>query len=77
MALDVIKQKIEEIVAKLKGDKNLLANFKSNPTATVKSLVGIDLPDDKIKGIVDGVKAKIDIDDAKNAIGGLFSKFKK
>ncbi len=77
MALDMIKDKIEEIVAKLKGDKNLLASFKAEPVKTVESLIGIDLPDDKVKTIVDGVKAKMDIDNAKDAIGGLFAKFKK
>ena len=77
MALDMIKDKIEEIVAKLKGDKNLLASFKSDPIKTVESLIGVDLPDDKVKTIVDGVKAKMDIDNAKDAIGGLFAKFKK
>lgn len=77
MALDMIKDKIEELVAKIKGDKNLLASFKADPIKTVESLIGIDLPDEKIKSIVDGVKAKIDLDDAKDAIGGLFAKFKK
>lgn len=77
MALDMIKDKIEEIVAKIKGDKNLLANFKSDPAGTVESLIGVDLPDGALGKIVDGVKAKIDLDDAKSAIGGLFSKFKK
>ena len=77
MALDAIKDKIEEIVAKIKGDKNLLSSFKSDPIKTVESLIGIDLPDDKVRSIVDGVKAKMDLDDAKDALGGFFKKFKK
>lgn len=89
-----IKEKINEIVAKLKGDKNLLESFKTDPVKTVEKLLGIDLPDDKINKIVEGIKAKIDLetvkdkldadkdgkvdlDDAKKAIGGLFDKFKK
>lgn len=60
-----IKAKIEEIVKKITSDKNLLSEFKSNPVKVVEKLIGIDLPDDKIKSIVDGVKAKISVDDAK------------
>lgn len=60
-----IKVKIEEIVKKITSDKNLLSEFKSNPVKVVEKLIGIDLPDDKINSIVDGVKAKISVDDAK------------
>lgn len=60
-----IKAKIEEIVKKITSDKNLLSEFKSNPVKVVEKLIGIDLPDDKINSIVDGVKAKISVDDVK------------
>ena len=72
-----IKAKIEEIVKKIKSDKNLLAKFKDEPIKTVENLIGIDLPDDMIEKIVEGVKAKISIDDVKGALGklkGLFGK---
>ncbi len=72
-----IKAKIEELTDKIKNDKDLLAKFQSDPIAAVESLLGVDLPDDQIKGIVDGIKAKIQIDnigDALGAIGGLFGK---
>ena len=54
-----IKEKIEEIVDKVKNDEEFEKNFKENPVKAVESVVGVDLPDDKIKPIVDGVKAKI------------------
>lgn len=63
-----IKAKIEEIVKKLTSDKALLTRFKSNPIKVVEELIGIDLPDDKVKAIVDGVKAKISLDDAKKLL---------
>lgn len=72
-----IKAKIEELTDKIKNDKDLLAKFQSDPIAAVESLLGVDLPDDQIKGIVDGIKAKIQIDnigDTLGAIGGLFGK---
>lgn len=72
-----IKAKIEEIVQKIKTDKNLLSKFRSDPIKTVEGLLGVDLPDDIIEKIVEGVKAKITVDDVKGALGklkGLFGK---
>jgi uncharacterized protein YpuA (DUF1002 family) len=68
-----IKAKIEEIVEKIKTDKTLAAKFKEDPVKAVESVIGIDLPDDKIKQVVDGIKAKMAADDA----GGLLGKVKK
>lgn len=72
-----IKQKIEEIVKKIKNDKNFEKDFKNNPVKAVESILGVDLPDDKIMQIVDGIKAKISVDDVKDKIGDMFGKFKK
>ena len=72
-----IKAKIEEIVKKIKSDKDLLSKFKKEPVKTIEGLLGVDLPDDIVEKIVEGVKAKITIDDVKGAIGklkGLFGK---
>ncbi|MBR4865290.1 MAG: hypothetical protein IKU11_01270 [Clostridia bacterium] len=69
-----IKAKIEEIVKKLTSDKNLMKKFNSNPTAVIEELIGVDLPDDQINAIVDGVKAKISLDKIGGALGGLFGK---
>ncbi|MBQ4354584.1 MAG: hypothetical protein IJC71_06790 [Clostridia bacterium] len=77
--MDQIKEKIEEIVEKLKEDKDLLAQFKTNPIKIVEKLIGIDLPDETIEKIIDGVKAKIAIDkldDLKDDLGGALGKLK-
>lgn len=74
MALDMIKGKIDEIVDKVKNDKDLMNKFKSDPIKTVESLIGIDLPDDVVSKIVDGVKAKLASVDIGSALGGLFGK---
>jgi hypothetical protein len=66
-----IKEKIEEIVDKVKNNEEFEKNFKENPVKAVESVVGVDLPDDKIKPIVEGVKAKI----GAGKIGKLFDKF--
>ena len=69
-----IKAKIEELVNKIKSDKNLLAKFQKDPIATVEGLLGIDLPNDQVEKIVDGIKAKMDLDKLGGMLGGLFGK---
>lgn len=69
-----IKAKIEELVEKIKGDKDLMAKFQKDPITTVEGLLGIDLPNDQVQKIVDGIKAKIDLDKLGGMLGGLFSK---
>ena len=76
-----IKAKIEELVKKIKSDEALLKKFKENPIKAVEGLIGVDLPDDQIQKIVDGIKAKISVDDITdklgdlgNKLGGLFGK---
>ena len=76
-----IQKIINDVIAKLKDDDKLLANFKSNPTKVLEKLVGVDLPDDKIDPIIDGIMAKLKIDDLAEkaegimgALGGLFGK---
>lgn len=66
-----IKGKIEEIVSKVKNDKDFAAKFKSNPVQAVESVIGMDLPDDQINSVIDSVKAKISIDKAGDAFGSI------
>lgn len=72
-----IKAKAEELVAKIKGDKNLKENFEKDPIKTIEGLIGVDLPDDSVKKIVDLVKAKMTagtVKDVASKLGGLFGK---
>jgi len=72
-----IKAKIEEIVAKIKADPKLLASFKDEPIKTVESLIGIDLPDEQMKPLVDGIKAKLAAGEIGEKLGGLKNLFGK
>lgn len=69
-----IKEKIEELVDKIKGDKNLMKKFQDDPVSTVEGLIGVDIPNDKVEAIVDGIKAKINLDKIGDKLGGLFGK---
>lgn len=72
-----LKDKAEEIIEKIKSDKDIAANFQKDPVATVEKLLGVDLPNDQIEALVDFIKAKIDLDKIGNALGGLKGLFGK
>ena len=69
-----IKAKVEEVVNKVKSDKNFAEKFKKEPVKAVEEVLGVDLPDDVVNNVVNGVKAKIDIGNIKDGIGSLFGK---
>ena len=72
-----IKAKVEEIVGKIKNDAALQEQFRSDPVKAVEGLLGVDLPDDTVKQIAEGVKAKISLDKlggVAEGIKGLFGK---
>ena len=56
-----IQKIITDVVAKLKADPKLLSSFAANPVQTLEKTLGIDLPDEKINQVIDGVKSKIDL----------------
>ena len=72
-----IKAKIEEIVKKVQSDPNLMQQFQSDPVKAIEGLTGLDLPDEMINQVVDGVKAKLAFDGLAGAaekLKGLFGK---
>lgn len=77
-----IQKIISDVVAKLKADPSLLKNFAADPVKTLEGLTGLDLPDDQINAVIDGIKSKIDLGgiDLKEATGfidkikGIFGK---
>jgi len=71
-----IQKIIADVLEKLQGDNGLLAKFKANPTKTIESLIGIDLPDEQIDAVVKGVMAKISIEDVAEKATGFIGKLK-
>jgi uncharacterized protein YpuA (DUF1002 family) len=66
-----INGKIQEIVSKIKNDKEFAAKFTSDPVKALESVVGIDLPDDQVNALIQGVKSKISVDKAGDILGSI------
>ena len=66
-----VKGKIEELVDKIQKDPALLKSFQSDPIKTVEKLLGVDLPDEQLKPVVAGIKAKLAASDLGDKLEGL------
>jgi len=66
-----LKDKIEDIVEKLKSDPALLEKFKGNPVKALEGLTGLDLPDEQLEPLVAGIKAKLNLSNVSGALGKL------
>ena len=77
-----IQKIISDVVAKLTGNPDLIKQFLGNPVQLLEKTFGIDLPDDQIMQVIEGVKGKLDLGkvDLKDAVGlvgklkGMFGK---
>ena len=67
-----IEKIISDVLAKLKVDDSLKASFLKDPIATLEKTLGVDLPDEQIKQVVNGIKEKLGGD----AVGGILDKVK-
>lgn len=72
-----IQKIISDVLDKLKSDKTLAAKFETDPTAVLEKLIGIDLPNEQLNAVIEGVKAKLKLDDVADKIGGVLNLFKK
>ena len=68
-----IKEKIESVIEKIKKDPNIKEQFGKDPVKAIEKVLGVDLPDDMVEKIVDGVKAKLTVD----SISDVADKLKK
>lgn len=64
-----IKEQIEKVLGELTKNAKLKSLFDGDPVKAVEKILGVDLPDELIDGIVKGVKAKLTADTLKDAAG--------
>ena len=67
-----IQKIIKEAIDKLEGNEALIKAFMDNPVKTLEKLLGVNLPDDKIQPVIDGIKAKLKLNDAVDTAKSIF-----
>lgn len=70
-----VKELIEKVVDAIKDNDNIKEQFEKEPVKVIEKFLGVDLPDDIVEKVIEGVKAKITIDkvaDVASALKGLF-----
>ena len=72
-----LKEKLDEIVEKIKSDDKIMEKFQKDPIAALEELLEVDLPNDQIKALAEAVKTKLDLEKLGNALGGLGKLFGK
>ncbi len=66
-----IKEQITKAVEKITKDKNMQEQFKKDPVKTVEQVLDVDLPDDAMEKVVEGVKGKISLDKASGVVDSI------
>ena len=66
-----VKKMIQKLIDEIEKDGKLGTQFKNDPVKVIENIIGKDLPDDVVEKIVDGVKAKVNLDKAVDAIDKL------
>ena len=72
-----VKEQITKMVEKITKDKGLREQCQREPVKALESVLGVDLPDEIVEKVIQGVKAKLTADtvsDAVDSLTGLFNK---
>ncbi len=78
-----IQKIITDLVAKLTGNKDLIAKFTADPIGAIKELLGIDIDKDQVSEVVKGVTAQLGdlsgdvVEEGKGLLDKLKGFFKK
>lgn len=71
-----VKEQIKKAVERISQDKDLQEQFGKEPVKALESILGVDLPDEVINQVIQGVKAKLTAEKASDALGTLKDLFK-
>jgi len=66
-----IKEQIAKVVERIAKDETLQALFQKEPIKAVEQVLGVDLPEEIIEKVIQGVKAKISVDKISGAMDSL------
>lgn len=66
-----VREQVKKAVDKIANDKNLQEQFQKEPVKALENILGVDLPDDVINQVVQGVKAKLTADKVSGTMDAL------
>ena len=75
--MENIKELIEKVVDEIKDNDKIKEQFAKDPVKVIEKFLGVDLPDEIVEKVIDGVKAKITVDQVSDIAGALKGLFKK
>ncbi len=71
-----IQKIISDVLAKLKGNDDLIKKFQADPVKTLEGILNIDLPDEQINAVIAGVKAKLGAEGVAKSASGILGAIK-
>lgn len=71
-----IREQINKVAEEFSKNPNIKEQFEEEPVKVIEKLIGVDLPDDIVLKIIDGVKAKRTMDSVSKAADTLKGVFK-
>lgn len=71
-----IKEQINKVINEVTKNPDIKEQFDKEPVKVIEKLIGVDLPDDIVMKIIDGVKAKLTIDNVSKVTDTLKGVFK-
>mgnify|MGYP001029000694 FL=1 len=64
------------MIKEISQNPNIKEQFDKEPVKVIEKIIGVDLPDDIVMKIIDGVKAKLTMDGASKVVDTLKGIFK-
>ena len=66
-----IKEQISKMTDAIKNNPDIKEQFEKEPVKAIESIIGIDLPDDIVEKVIDGVKANLTVDSISKFADGI------
>ena len=66
-----VKEQITKAVERITKDEKLKEQFRKEPVKALESILGVNLPDEVIEQVVNGVKAKLTQDKIEDSVDAL------
>ena len=70
-----IKDQFTKVLERIAKDKNLQEQFQKEPVKALENVLGVDLPDEIVEQIINGVKAKLTADKVSDAVDSIKNLF--